>query len=347
VTSIDIIKAPTSDPSDTAGPLQALRQAGYRASDLLAVVGKTEGNGCVNDFSRGLSAAVWEPLIPDDAITVFSGGTEGVLTPHVTLLVADRAEHHGYDRGLVAATGRTRVIAVEELGRAAQVEAVRASVESLVAELAMRTEDVHLVLVKCPLLTSTQVSSCRDRGLEPVTDDTYESMARSRLASSLGIARALDECTDAQVEAALEGRQQVWSRRASASSGAELADCHILVLGTSEAASNPLRAAHASMRDAIDADTVVQLLEQVRAEGGTVVQVLAKAEASPDGRIRGRRHTMLTDSDLQSTRHARAAVGGLLAGLVQDTAIYVSGGAEAQGAPGGGSLTVLYRLSPR
>ena len=45
MTSIDIIKAPTSDPSDTAGPLQTLRQAGFRASDLLAVVGKTEGNG--------------------------------------------------------------------------------------------------------------------------------------------------------------------------------------------------------------------------------------------------------------------------------------------------------------
>jgi cyanuric acid amidohydrolase len=58
------------------------------------------------------------------------------------------------------------------------------------------------------------------------------------------------------------------------------------------------------------------------------------------------RHTMLTDSALQSTRHARATVGGLLAGLVQDTAIYVSGGAAGQGAPGGGSLTVLYRLPP-
>jgi cyanuric acid amidohydrolase len=31
---------------------------------------------------------------------------------------------------------------------------------------------------------------------------------------------------------------------------------------------------------------------------------------------------------------------------VQDTAIYVSGGAEGQGAPGGGSLAVLYRLPP-
>jgi cyanuric acid amidohydrolase len=53
---------------------------------------------------------------------------------------------------------------------------------------------------------------------------------------------------------------------------------------------------------------------------------------------------MLTDSDFQSTRHARAAVGGLLAGLFGDPCIYVSGGAENQGPPGGGPITVVYRV---
>jgi cyanuric acid amidohydrolase len=52
---------------------------------------------------------------------------------------------------------------------------------------------------------------------------------------------------------------------------------------------------------------------------------------------------MNTDSDIHSTRHARAAVGGLLAGLVGDTQIYVSGGAEGQGPPGGGNLCIIYR----
>lgn len=347
MTSVHLIKAPTAGPADVAGPLEALRQAGFRPSDVLAVVGKTEGNGCVNDFSRSLSAAVWEPLLPADAVTMFSGGTEGVLTPHVNLIVADRRHHPGFDRGLVAATARTRVIAPEELGRPVQVEAVRATVGSLVQKLALEPEDVHLVLVKCPLLTSAQVSDCRARGHEPVTADTYESMGRSRLASSVGVALALGECTQEQAEAALDGTEPVWSARASTSSGAELQDCHILVLGTSTAVRNPLRALHAYMRDAIDARAVLHLLARVEAEHGTVAQVLAKAEASPDGRIRGRRHTMLTDSDLQPTRHARAAVGGLLAGLVGDTALYVSGGAEAQGPPGGGSLTVLYRLPTR
>lgn len=343
MTSIDIIKVPTSDPGDTS-PVEALKAAGCTPAQILAVVGKTEGNGCVNDFSRTLSAAVWEPVLPADAVTVFSGGTEGVLTPHVSFVVADETPHAGFDRGLVAAAGRTRAFAPVELGRSIQVREVRETVRALMAELQLSPEDVHLVLVKCPLLTSAKVAACRSAGGEPVTSDTYESMARSRRASSIGIALALGECTDDQVEPALAGATEVWSSRASASSGAELDDCHVLVMGTSARARNPLRAVHASMRDAIDVDTVTGLLGEIRAQGGNVVQVFAKAEADPTGSIRGQRHTMLTDSDLQSTRHARAAVGGLLAGLAQDTAIYVSGGAESQGPPGGGSLVIVYRL---
>jgi cyanuric acid amidohydrolase len=52
---------------------------------------------------------------------------------------------------------------------------------------------------------------------------------------------------------------------------------------------------------------------------------------------------MCTDSDIQSTRHARAAVGGLVAGLTGDTLVYVSGGAEGQGPIEGGGLCVVYR----
>ena len=42
--------------------------------------------------------------------------------------------------------------------------------------------DVHFVVVKCPLRT--------------VGGDTYASMAASRAASALGVARALEEITD-------------------------------------------------------------------------------------------------------------------------------------------------------
>jgi cyanuric acid amidohydrolase len=53
---------------------------------------------------------------------------------------------------------------------------------------------------------------------------------------------------------------------------------------------------------------------------------------------------MLNDSDINSTRHARAAVGGVLASIVRRTALYVSGGAEHQGPPGGGPVAALVRM---
>ncbi|MDU6237991.1 MAG: ring-opening amidohydrolase [Bradyrhizobium sp.] len=67
----------------------------------------------------------------------------------------------------------------------------------------------------------------------------------------------------------------------------------------------------------------------------------AKAEAAQSGRLRGQRHTMLADSDIASTRHARAFVGGALAGLFGFTDLFVSGGAEHQGPDGGGPIAII------
>ena len=337
MTAISLTVTPTTRPDDTAA-LNILTARGASAADVLAVIGKTEGNGCVNDFSRTLAAAAWDPLLPDSSVTVFSGGTEGVLSPHTNLLVRDPTQHAGHDRGLVAAVGRTRAVTPQELGRRTQLTLVADVVRTLVNSLDVTADDVHLVLVKCPLLGPAS----NDAGAR--SEDGYESMGRSRAASSLGIAVALDECTEDEAMGALEGHQAVWSSRASASSGAELSDCHIIVIATSTAAHNPLRAVHGVMRDAIDLSAVMTLLEEVRAQEGTVVQIFAKAEADPTGTVRGHRHTMLTDSDLNPTRHARAAVGGLVAAVRGHGAVYVSGGAEHQGPPGGGSITIVFTV---
>ena len=70
----------TADPSDTSGLLDAVEH-GLDPSRVVAVVGKTEGNGCVNDFTRGMAAAAWQAALPVSVIAVMSGGTEGVLSP--------------------------------------------------------------------------------------------------------------------------------------------------------------------------------------------------------------------------------------------------------------------------
>ena len=40
--AVNVLKFPTSSPSDT-GPLQKLQNAGYDSSQILGVIGKTEG----------------------------------------------------------------------------------------------------------------------------------------------------------------------------------------------------------------------------------------------------------------------------------------------------------------
>ncbi|KIW66368.1 hypothetical protein PV04_05704 [Phialophora macrospora] len=346
--AIDVLKFPISTPADTT-PLARLAEAGYQPSQILAVVGKTEGNGCVNDFSRTLASTVWEPRIPQDAVTVFSGGTEGVLCPHVTFIVRahDADTSTPTSTGLLAAVGHTRALHPHEIGSPDHARIVAATIRTMIADLGVHDGDVQLVLIKCPLLTSAKVESIRAAGREPITTDTYESMAKSRYASAIGIAAALGEVADTQIEASLLQPETAWSAKASCSSGAELDDNHILILASDPAATREtrLRIISRPMQDAIDASAVLALLSRVKEDGGEVVQLFAKAEADPHGTIRGSRHTMNTDSDIHSTRHARAAVGGLLAGLVGDTQLYVSGGAEGQGPSGGGSLCVVYRTS--
>jgi hypothetical protein len=74
------------------------------------------------------------------------------------------------------------------------------------------------------------------------------------------------------------------------------------------------------------------------------VNAFAKAEAAPSGAILDRRHTMLDDSDISATRMARAVVGAVVASVTQDPTIYISGGSEHQGPPGGAPVAVISRL---
>jgi cyanuric acid amidohydrolase len=106
------------------------------------------------------------------------------------------------------------------------------------------------------------------------------------------------------------------------------------------------------MRDAIDVPAVLAALADVGlASAGQlddtarqrVEAVLAKADPSSSGRIRGARHVMLEDSDISATQHARALVGGVLAGIIGRTDLFVSGGAEHQGPDGGGPVAIIAR----
>lgn len=363
---VGVHRVACSGPSDLSG-VQALVESGaLRPADIVAVMGKTEGNGCVNDYTRDFASSSWCRFLgphlgcsPDDVeqrvALVMSGGTEGVLSPHFTVFTRswtdDAAPATGDDASrLVLGIAHTRAFLPEEIGRLAQVEATAVAVRAAMEDAGItNVDDVHFVQVKCPLLTAAKMQSAADL----VTHDTYESMGFSRAASALGVAVGLEELPlDRIADHRIGADRTLYSARASASAGIELEGNVVIVLGEAVGASSPYRIAHTVMRDAVDAASVRCLLRErfgLDADADAMVlrrrlvNVLAKAEASPDGCVRGERHTMLDDSDINATRHARAAVGAVLASVMGQTALYVSGGAEHQGPAGGGPVAVILR----
>lgn len=366
VQDVGVFRVPCSGPGDLSG-VQALVDTGALVpANIVAVMGKTEGNGCVNDYTRDFASTSWchflsahlhcTPAVVSQRVAlVMSGGTEGVLSPHFTVFTRSQVPAPGHsEKRLVVGIAHTRDFPPEELGREAQISATAAATLVAMSDAGITDPaDVHFVQVKCPLLTASKVQDALSRGTEPVTHDAYESMGFSRGASALGVAVALGE-----VESAAATRDAVlsdwslYSSRASASAGIELEHNVVIVLGEAIGAASSVRIGHTVMRDAVDAASLRRLLSEhfhidpdSTALQVHLVNLLAKAEASPDGRVRGERHTMLNDSDINATRHARAAVGGVLASVVGHTALYVSGGAEHQGPAGGGPLAALVRVA--
>jgi cyanuric acid amidohydrolase len=362
-----VFRVPTAHPADVSGLLHLIESGAVVAAEIKVILGKTEGNGCVNDYTRpfsltALQNALAGPLgcspgeVARRVAMVMSGGTEGGLSPHLVVFAAGPAgqDRSATGKSLAIGTATTREFLPEELGRMAQIEATAGAVSAAMVEAGITDpDDVHYVQVKCPLLTSDTATSAASRGCTVVTDSTYKSMGYSRGASALGVALALNELPrDVLDDGAVCCRLDLWSGRASSSSGIELMHNEVVVLGNSDRWASEDVIAHRVMRDAIDVPAVLAALADVGLASACqlddtarqrVSAVLAKADPSSTGRIRGARHVMLEDSDINATRHARALVGGVLAGIIGRTDLFVSGGAEHQGPDGGGPVAIIAR----
>jgi cyanuric acid amidohydrolase len=367
----DIFRIAMAGPADLTGLTGLIEDGALDPLHIAAILVKTEGNGGVNDFTREYTCtAIATTLVPYLRSTpvevehrvaiVVSGGTEGILSPHATIFArvptpAAFRQSNGRAVGKRLAIGiaATRDFLPHEIGRAPQIDATTAAVKAAMLNAGISSaEDVHWVQVKCPLLTADRVQAARRAGHEPVTETAYKSMAYSRGASALGVAVAMGEITAPVPDEAVLLDWSLSSGVASASAGIELKNNIVIVLGNSEEATGDSIIAHAVMQDAIDAPAVIAALSRVGgcAADGTmidasrIINVLAKADPAPDGMVRGWRHTMLDDTDISATRHARAAVGGVIAGVIGCPAVFVSGGAEHQGPPGGGPVAVISRI---
>jgi len=303
------------------------------SSQPRCILGKTEGNGCVNDFTRGYASHMVYATLGErgnDASIIMSGGTEGVLCPHFLMFADDEEQPSKLTTAAAGArlsygVAKTRDLAPHEIGRQVQIEATRDAVLEACERAKLNPEDMCFAQIKCPLLTPERVASSSG---DCIVDDGYSSMGYSRGASALGVALATGELAVENLADAASTvcQTSAWgyqSAVASASAGIELLNSEVFVFGNSSSSTSSLRAAHCTMRDPIDVEPVFRMLREagIPTQDGTVhpahreriVAVLAKAD--PVAQVRGFRTTMLSDSDLHATRHARASVAGLLAGV--------------------------------
>ena len=353
-------------PDDMSGLEERLDAGAVRAEDIVGIIAKTEGNGRVNDFSRPLAHRCFRDLIarrtgrsPQQAEAsvafVMSGGCEGIISPHATVFTRRRVESQpaaGRKRFSVAMAA-TRELLPEELGTAQQVRLVAVAVrEAMAAAEISSTADVHYVQVKCPLLTTERINAAKARGANVVTEDTTRSLGFSNGASAFGIAVGLGEIGEDFDPRAICTDAGIYTTRGASSSGIELMNCQVLVMGNSPTSVSELVIGHHRLDDLIDAQGVRAALLSVGigaipsdAERGRIVNVFAKGQVPLDGLVRGWRTTLLTDSDL-NTRPARAVLGALVASVVGDPAIYASAGwGYHQGPTGGGVAAVIARAA--
>jgi cyanuric acid amidohydrolase len=361
---IGVRKVTMASPSDISGLSRLIDSKEINPAEIVALIGKTEGNGGANDFTRGFATLSYQLLlasrlgisakeVADRIAFVWSGGTEGVLSPHATIFTrSDSSDGTGEPR-LALGIEATRDILPEEVGTMIQVREVAAAVHRCLKQAEITdSADVHYVQVKGPLLTPATIADADARGKNLVTRDPNGSKAFARGATALGVALGLGEVKESNLSDEIIARRlDLFSAVASTSAGGELKNCEILLFGNSPTATSDYRIGHGILSDVIDAAGVRAALKSAGLsdalssdELSRIAAIFAKADASPNGLIRGRRTTMLSDADINYERHARAALGAVIASITNDPAIFVSGGTEHQCAPGEAPIAAIVRV---
>jgi barbiturase len=362
--AIEVAKVELKTVQDASGLEACISKGQFTADQVVAVIGKTEGNGGVNDFTRILADQAFRRILmkhghrPETAVgkipMVWSGGCDGVITPHATIFARTEATGPATQSRLTIGAAMSAELLPEDIGRPAMVEKVAAAVQAAMRDAGIDDPaDVHYVQTKTPLLTIESVQDAQSRGRD-VACEVHNSMGVSNGTTALGIAVALNEVAMPKAEEICRNLD-LYSSVASCSSGVELTQAQIVLLGNKPGAGGRYRIGHAVMKDALDIDGIYDAIRNAgldlparpRAEdlGGRVVNCFMKCEADRRGTLRSRRQIMMDDSDVPWHRHIKAAVGGLAAAAIGDPAVFVSVDAMHQGPQGGGPVIAIIDAS--
>ena len=355
---IEVRKVPIRHVSDASGLAELIDSGAVEAARVIAVIGKTEGNGGVNDYTRIIADRAFREVLvhkghPDASSVpiVWSGGTDGVLSPHATIFATTASAPPSDEPRLTVGVSMSDQLLPEDIGRTPMIEKVATGVRAAMANAGITDPgDVHYVQTKTPLLTIHTIRDAKSRGKTVWTEQTHESMDLSNGTTALGIGVALGELempSDADVLHNLD----LYSSVSSCSSGVELDRAQIVVVGNARGIGGRYRIGHSVMQDALDMDGIYAAVRNAGLQlperpgpadlNGRVVNCFIKCEADHRGKLRGRRQIMLDDSDVHHHRHAKAAVGGVAAAALGDPAVFVSVDAMHQGPHGGGPVIAI------
>ncbi len=367
---IIVRKIPFEFVTDTGGLLAEIDAGSFTADEILAVIGKTEGNGGVNDFSRILADRVLRDFLNehgtrpsqeiDQMPIVWSGGTDGVIAPHMNVFAETGTNNTDGDNDpnqsrLAVGIAMSDPIRPEEIGRVPMVEKVADGVKKAMANAGIENQsDVHFVQSKTPLLTRERIEDARNRGQTVALEDTMESMAVSNATAALGIGYAVGEFSMPKQEQIAKDLD-LYSSVASCSSGVEQDAGQIVVVGNKPGAGGDFRIGHSVMQDALDFDGIYDAIRNAGLKlpdrphpsdlGNALVNCFIKCETDPSGRLRGRRLVSINDSDIHHTHHTKSAVGAVAAAAIGDPAVYCSVAALQQGPAGGGMVAAIVDMS--
>jgi barbiturase len=358
--AIDVFKFEIKGAADASELEKFIQSKRLQADEVIAVIGKTEGNGGVNDFTRILADDAFRTILRHHGTRsetqirnipmIWSGGCDGVITPHATVFARNSKNGSPRQERLAIGTSLSEPILPEDIGRPAMVEKVADAVRKAMADAGITdAKDVHYVQTKTPLLTIESVQDAHRRG-KTTACDVHDSMGVSNGSASLGVALALNEISKVGADEICRNLD-LYSSVASCSSGVELNQAQIVLLGNKAGAGGRYRIGHSVMKDALDVDGIydairdagLSLPDRPRASdlNGKLVNCFIKCEADRTGRLRDRRQIMLDDSDVHHHRHVKAAVGTVAAAAIGDPAVFVSVDAMHQGPQGGGPVIAI------
>ena len=364
--AIEVRKVPILSVSDASGLAALIDDGVIEADRVVAVIGKTEGNGGVNDYTRIIADRAFREVLVEKGSRsaeevkqipiVWSGGTDGIISPHATVFatVAPEKVEPSDEPRITVGFAMSEQLLPEEIGRVAMVAKVADAVK-VAMERAGITDvaDVHYVQTKTPLLTIHTIRDAKSRGKTVWTEHTHESMDLSNGCTALGIAVALGEI-EMPTDADVMHDRSLFSSVASCSSGVELDQAQVVVVGNARGVGGRYRIGHSVMKDALDTDGLWEAIADAGLElpdrphrddlQGRLVNLFLKCEVSQDGQVRGRRNAMLDDSDVHWHRQIKSAVGGVTASVTGDPAVFVSVSAAHQGPDGGGPVAAIVDL---